>query len=349
MKPKSGKRLFVSGLAAIIIVFGGCSMRSTSLQLLIPGEITIPQDIQTVGIMNRSLPAEQGQLLTILEGFVTGESILADREGSFSCIHGVESKLKESPRIKAFSIDTDRYRGTGTRQFPPVMDWHDVEAICQEYHVDGLLILETFDSDIEIKKHTSEHKEKVNGREITKKDYNADLRVDVNTGWRFYDNVHKQLIDQVTFTDRKKWEGSGSSEQAALDDLPSKRHVINESGAYAGHMIANRISPHWRTESRSYFVKGNKDLEKAKAEVKFNNWDAAIEIWKRLAESPDPEIAGRACYNMALASELKGNIDLAITWAEKAMKTYHNKKARSYTDLLYQRKHDEEKLRDQMN
>jgi len=339
------KGLVVFFIAAFAI---SCSTRNVSIQLLVPAEITIPQEISSIGVLNRSLPDKEQQLLNVLEGFVTGESVLADREGSFNCIRGVEEKLRQSPRIRAVAIESDKYRGTGTRQFPELLDWRAVEDICRQYGVDAILALETFDSDFEIRKRTSRHKEKVNGREVTRTEHHADLRVDVGSGWRLYDPIHRKIIDQVNFNDRKEWSGSGKTEQEALDDLPSKRHSINESGRFAGVQLANRISPNWRTESRTFFVKGNDALKDAKTQVRYNNWDAAIVIWKKLAESNDSEIAGKACYNLALASEMKGNIDLAIVWAEKAMKNYHIRKARNYVAILHARKSNEEILREQM-
>ncbi|MBK7174881.1 MAG: hypothetical protein IPH84_17010 [Bacteroidales bacterium] len=332
-----------------ITLFYSCSTRSIPMKLLVPAEVTIPKDVQSIAILNHSLPAKQEQFINILEGFITGESILADREGSFQCIRGVEARLNESPRVKAFALETDAYRGTGTRQFPEFLDWETIDALCDQYKVDAILSLETFDSDFGIKKHTSEYKEKVNGREVKKTEYHADLRIDVNSGWRFYDRKNRNMIDQVSFSDRKEWSGSGKTEQGALNDLPSKRRAINESGRFAGFQMANRISPNWRTETRTYFVKGNEDLKAAKVQVKFNNWDEAINIWKKLSENKDPKIAGRACYNLALASEMKGNMDIAIVWAEKAMKVYHVKKARNYVDVLYTRKDNELRLDKQMN
>jgi len=340
----------LNGIAIIILTFFvvSCSTRNVSLQLLAPAEITIPQEINSIGILNRSLPDKEEQLINILEGFITGESILADREGSFHCIRGVEARMRESPRVKAIALETDRYKGTGTRQFPEPLEWGAVEDLCRQYQVDAIIALETFDSDFEVRKSTSQHKEKVNGREVTRTEYHADLRVDVGSGWRLYDPIHRRIVDQVNFNDRKEWSGSGKTDQAALDDLPSKRNSINESGRFAGIQLANRISPNWRAESRTYFVKGNDELKEAKTQVRYNNWDAAIVIWKRLAESSDPEIAGKACYNLALASEMKGNIDLALVWAEKAMKEYHIRKAKNYVSLLQARKYNEERLREQM-
>ena len=349
MKPKIAK-IIPMAFMIIFLMFSisACKTRQISMQLLVPAEITLPQYVNTVAILNRSLPDKRDQLVNVLEGFITGESILADREGSFNCIRGAEAHLNESPRLKAISIETDTYKGTGTRQFPELLDWKEVDALCQQYKADAVIALETFDSDFNITKWTSESKEKKNGKEVVKTVYHAKLRANVNSGWRIYDNIHKTIIDQANFTDRKEWSETGPNSQAAVDKLPSKRHAINESGSYAGIQMANRISPNWRTERRTYFVKGNKELLEAKEQVKFNNWDAAILIWKKLSDAPDLEISGRACYNLALASERKGDIDAAIYWAEKAMKDHHIKKARNYVDRLYGRKHDEERLKEQM-
>jgi len=339
---------FAACLLTLALLINACSTRNVSMQLLVPAKITIPQEIRTVAILNRSLPARKEQIINILEGFITGESILADREGSFNCIRGVESRMNESPRIKAIAIETDTYRGTGTKMFPEMLNWNDVDALCREYKVDAILSLETFDSDFGLRQYSSDRKEKVNGKEVTTKVYHADLAVNVTSGWRLYDNIGKTMVDQVSFSDEKKWKGEGNSAANAEGKLPAKRNSINESGRYAGFLMANRLSPNWRKENRSYYIKGNDDFKKAKKEVKFNNWDAAIAIWKKISDNTDPVLAGRACYNLALASEMKGNLEMAIFWADKAMKQYHDKKARSYVDVLNNRIQNEEKLKEQM-
>ena len=50
--------------------------------------------------------------------------------------------------------------------------------------------------------------------------------------------------------------------------------------------------------------------------------------------------AGRAAYNMAVASEINGNLDLALEWAQKAWTDYGNKKARDYINVIKARKND---------
>ena len=69
------------------------------------------------------------------------------------------------------------------------------------------------------------------------------------------------------------------------------------------------------------------------------------------ADSKDVDLAvnsARAAFNMALASEIKGGLETAIEWAKKAQKL-GEKKAYNYINILYRRKMDEEKLKQQLN
>lgn len=332
----------------ILTVLSSCATRRVSMQVLVPAGITIPSSVTSVAIVNRSLPPHDRPVLNILEGFISGESVLADREGSFNCIRGVQDRLNESPRIKAITVESDEYRGTGTKQFPVVLDWEAVGELCRSNQVDAVLSLETFDSDFELHRSTSKQKEKVNGREVVRLKYKTSLEVDIHSGWRLYDNLSRKVIDQVVFTDSKSWSGEGDSEKEALENLPSKRHVLNEAGRFAGIQMANRISPNWITESRRYFVKGSSGLENGRVHVKFNDWDAARKVWLASTNDQDPKAAGRACYNLALAAEMQGDLDSAIQWAEKAMKEFHLKQARDYVDRLYIRRDEEQRLLEQM-
>ena len=89
-------------------------------------------------------------------------------------------------------------------------------------------------------------------------------------------------------------------------------------------------------------------MKLAKSYVKKGDWDAAIEIWMPLTDDQDVKISARAAFNMALASEIKGGLETAIEWAKKAQKL-GEKKAYNYINILYRRKMDEEKLKQQLN
>lgn len=346
---KTNITLVTSLFFLMITSFYACKVSQTSMEVLKPADINVPQHIKKVAVANRSLPGKQDKLTNILEGLISGEQIFADREGSSHCLNGLLAKLNSGPRFTAVLASSTMLFGTGTREFAPAVPWFRVDSICKAYGVDALILLETFDSNTGIKESSKEEvKRTKEGKEYTAKVFMADLCIDVNSGWRIYDNVNKQVIDQNDYLDGKCWKGEGANITAAKNKLPSKRSAINEAGYFSGQQYGMRISPNWVRVSRTYFVKGDDGFKEAKKHVRYSNWESAEQIWQNLSKSSDPTIAGRALHNLALAAELKGDIDQAILYANRASKEYHIKQSRSYVAVLERRKVDEYRLDEQM-
>ncbi|MCX6233611.1 MAG: DUF6340 family protein, partial [Bacteroidetes bacterium] len=207
---------------------------------------------------------------------------------------------------------------------------------------------ETFDSNVRLEQDEYDVERKVNGQKVKVKEYSADLGIDVNSGWRIYDPVNKSIADMNIYSFDRRWDKTASSPGEALGQLPSKRNAINQTGIYAGEQYGIRISPVWAHVTRSYYSKGQEDLELAKRYVKTNEWEKAAEVWKKLAFNPDRELAGKAAYNMALASEMKGELDIAREWAKKSYEEFGNKKALGYLKIIERRIGDQEDLKRQM-
>jgi len=349
------KKLIVTSVSLIIffiivLTLDSCKTSSFSKTFLVPADITIPQHIQSVGILNRSLPDKQGLVMNILEGFITGESIMADRESSISALRGAVSTLNFNPRFKAVSMEGEDLRGTGTKQFPAPLDWNIVDQLCKKYNVDAIVSLETFDSDIMLSRDTKEQISKKEGRDVKYLEYFANLNIRASAGWRFYDNVKKQMIDEQVFVDEKGFSGRGLSPEEALSKLPPKRRALNDAGMFSGEMLAFRISPKWLNASRYYYTKARKEeiFKYAKRYVKSDQWKTAADTWLPLTNSPDRKIAGRACHNMAVAEEMQGNLNEAIKWATEAYVKHNLKRSRSYLNELNRRLKDQSRLKEQM-
>ena len=337
--------LFIIFVASLL---ASCGTASHQMQILKPASITLPSEIKQLGVVNRSLPAKGQGFNNFLEGLVTGESIMADREASLECLRGLASGLNNAPRFNAVVIEGVDLRGTGTREWPEFLDWQEVEELCTRFRVDALIALETFDSDTELRKSSAEVERGVDKKKIIVKEYYADLRMNVRSGWTIYFPAKQQIIDRNAFSDEMRWSESADSEQDVLARLPSKRGAINESGYYSGTRYAIRISPAWFTESRSYYRKATDEFKVASKYVKQERWNDAIQIWKKYTLDPDAKVAGKACYNMALASEVDGNLPMALEWAHRAWQQHGLKKARNYIDLIELRISQQEKLELQM-
>jgi hypothetical protein len=182
MKTITLRSIFIT---IVVLATFSCSKYHFSTGILVPADITISQDLQTLGILNRSLPEKGNWLQNLGEGILTGESIFADREGSMNCIRGAANTLNVNPRFKAVLLESEEYKGTGTKQFPVPLEWTEVDILCKKYQVDGLVVLETFDSDILLTSGTIEKTRRENGTEIKYLEYYSELRIRVNAGWRF--------------------------------------------------------------------------------------------------------------------------------------------------------------------
>ncbi len=359
MKNKKIKNLLrvniVAAIGVILFLFNSCSVSQVPLEILVPAQINIDKNIKNIGIINRSLPERRRKVINFLEGFISGESIMADRVASEYCLKGLAETLNNSPRFNAVIISGENLRGTGTRSFPIQMDWGRVKRICEKYRVDALVALETFDSNIYFDIDKRRVKRKIKDKKTKKKItiisyvYDALLNIDVNSGWRIYNPFTRTIVDMNIYRDRKSWNSSGDTPREAKRRMPRKREAINISGYNSGIMYGMRISPSWINVNRDFYVKGSPELKEAKRYVRSDNWTKAIDIWKSLLNNSDKKIAGRASYNLAFASEVKGKFNEAYKWAKISYEKFGNKRAFSYIQTLRNRISDKYRLEEQLD
>ena len=172
--------------------------------------------------------------------------------------------------------------------------------------------------------------------------------MDIESGWRIYNNTTKKIVDVNTFTEVKEFESWGSSHTDAMSQLPSKREALKTSGVFAGEQYGLRITPVWLRVSRTYFIGKEEEFKLAKNYVKRGDWEQAIEIWKPITENLDYKIARKAYFNLAVASEIKGSLQTAIEYAKKA-EQMGEKRATSYISTLKRRVKDVERLKEQLD
>ncbi|MFH0893842.1 MAG: DUF6340 family protein [Bacteroidota bacterium] len=338
------------GMATLTcFIFGACATSSVSLQVLKPAQITLPSYVQKVAVINRSLPSKEEKVNNIIEGVFSGEGLFVDREASKKCIDGMLNFMVNSPRLKAVEPVNIDLRGTGTAEFPMPLDWTTVEKICKDNGCDALLSLETFDSDKRVSTRFENKTKSENGQNIPYTQWFARMDMQINAGWRIYDPKQKQVIFKDVLVDTRSWNTDALVEKEALSKLPQPRNATIDAGYFAGEQTGFRISPAWIYVSRSYYVRGNDQLKQTKRFVRANKWEEASKIWTSCLNDPKRKAAGRACYNLALAAEMDGDLAKGVEMAKKAYTQYGNKKARYYMNILENRQMDAQKLKEQMN
>jgi hypothetical protein len=68
--------------------------------------------------------------------------------------------------------------------------------------------------------------------------------------------------------------------------------------------------------------------------IKLNKWDKAYAIWKNYSSEPSNSLRSKIEYNLALATEMTGDIDGAIEWAGKSLKSKYSRSTELYLKYL---------------
>jgi hypothetical protein len=326
-----------------------CS-QTTTLQVLKPAIITIPDHIQTIGTIDRSVP-ENG-FKNVLEGLLTGEEIGQDKRGRRAAIKGFSQILSSTPRFNIKPIEAELTGSKSGATVAPPLSWDEIDKLCKSYQVDAIAALEMFDSDQTYSNRTSQETYKdQNKKDRTRTRFYTSRNLEVRTSFRIYDNINKIIIDEYVTEAHNQNEGNGLTSQEAKNNLTNIYTQVQNAGINAGEIYARRIAPLYLNITRQFIrkVPTNKDAQKkALAAVKRTDWSKSAEIWNTMATtSSDIKTKSRACYNLAIVCEAQGYLELALEWANKA-ETMGLKKARNYSDLLRTRIEDQKRLEVQM-
>ncbi|MCK4345582.1 MAG: hypothetical protein KAX05_09885 [Bacteroidales bacterium] len=345
-------RLFHSGWILIILLFcmlsTACQTTSIiKIQILESSEVSLPRDIHEITIINRSLKTN-----LVTQNQDSGKHLPSNdapqhQELTHNCIQGLSDLLITSPFIDTVFYDSLLYYfglSNDSMGKPLPLDLQDVEWVCAKTNTELLISLEDYDCSDTISKdiqysffHNAEDA-------ILKRNYVAYLNVSPKAFWRIYDLTNKKIIDEYLYIDTIQWERSDNESSKALKQLPEKNNAILEAAYWAGYGYGKRIVPSWLDVDRFYYKSGSKEIKQADKEVLKDNWTGAVQIWKKLAYGEKKSLAAKAALNMALASEIEDQLEIALEWAEKSYLMFKRSSSKEYLLLLQERVKEKRKL-----
>jgi len=328
-------------VAISVLAFCSCKMNELYINVVQPAPVTVPQYINNAGIIDRSSPADKTKGLDGLDKVLSLEGANLDKDGAAASVNGLFEELSANKRFEQVKlIQTPRAKSPGMGIYPPPLDWETVASICRENDVDALFSLELFDTDSKVSYQVKKSEGKTILGVITGYEQQADMLTTVKTGWRIYDPSGKNILDDINIVKDLTFSATGLTPVIAASALIDRKEAVKKVGSLAGVTLAQRLLPYQIRVYRDYYVKGTSNFEIAMRKARTGNWDEAGQLWKKETTNPSTKIAGRACYNMAIISEINGFLDVAIDWARKAYEDYNNKPALKYINLLEGRKSD---------
>lgn len=332
----------------IAIACYSCSSTSLmSLSVIKPAPVSIPPEIKSVAIVNRTQASGETKTLDAIHKAISLETNELQAAGAQASIQGLSDELMKNTRFTQvkFLNELD-LRSYGAGVFPTPLLWDSVEKICKENNTDALFALELFDADSKLNYAGGATNVSLVGG-LPAIEHLVNISTNVKTGWRIYDPTTRTILDEYIIGRDLSSSGSGINPAVAASALIGRKEAVKEVGIQAGQAYASRILPFWIRVSRDYFVGGDQNFKTAQRRAQSGNWDGAAQIWLEETKSSDGKLAGRGCYNMAIISEINGDLDGAIQWAQKSYEDYKIRLGLNYVNILRYRKQQNDLLKSQ--
>lgn len=326
------------------IAAASCKTNQLYINVLQPAPVTMAPDIRKAGIINRSIPTDETKTLDALDRVLSLEGTDLDTDGAWECITGVAEELKNNDRFTEVVLIRDiDFRSSGMGILPPLLSNRIADSICRVRGIDALFALERFDTDTRISTSSAGSVETALGN-LPFLGFQVTMETIIKTGWRIYYPAGAGVLDEFSFAESLEFTAKGISLLAAAGALKDRKNAIREVSRNAGRTYAQRILPYRLKVTREYFVRGTDNFKIAKRKARMGKWDEAGTYWEKETSNPKAKIAGRSWYNMAILSEINGDIDNAMELAARAWEDYKTRKALDYTRILQRRKNDRELL-----
>ena len=319
----------------VVLSISGCSKYGyVSLNYPTAPLAYLPDSINTIAAVNRSLTMEEDQDSKIIEAIVTSEVAGSDRLASDESIKGVLDAGNALEDVQIVIPGKVRMYGTGTRQLPELLDWDQVAEICETEGADALLVLETFDSNTDLLLSTAtDQVASIISTGFVKPVLPGQIEMNVVCYWRLYDPHTKMIIDQYQHNSYMTFDTNGGI-------LPP--HALPETAYASGRAYIQRFLPGYYVVKRELYKRtsgsAKRQFKAGYRRTEVANWQGAIEIWDELADHGKRKTVGRACLNIAVANEVLGNTDIALEWAQRSYEYYDDKLGRRYAKILLKRR-----------
>lgn len=335
-------------LLCFVILSSCASTEWVHMTVTEPAPVSLPPQAMRVGVINRSETDPKHKAIDVVDKIFSLEGARLDREGAAAGMESLIATLQLNGRFNAvIPISESYYKQSPAGVFPAALGWPEVERICAEHKVDLLFALEVFDTDSKVSYSVGMVSQNTPLGKVSLPEHTATMLTRLQTGWRIYDPVNRLVLDEYSLPRSLSFYGKGINPAAAAAALLERKQAVKQVGAQAGEVYAQRILPYKMRVTRDYFVRANDAFRIARRRAQTGNWDGAADIWQQQTDDASAKVAGRACYNMAIISEINGELDAAINWAGKAYEDYGVRLGLTYVRILEGRKISNQVLQDQ--
>lgn len=279
------------------VLFSSCvSMGYVAFDRLEAGEISFPEDIRRVGVVNNMLPFDMKQFgvsvdrLPELEGDgkVAAEALAQELAASD---YFEEVLICDSALVDESASGEDGYRLSASK----------ADSLIDAMGVDVLFSMDRVKIDLALW---------------------GDYMV---YGDKYYSGV-KGTITPVMFAyipgRENPWFAVSEKDSVVWDGIQANLSLElfqKEGSEFAASMIVERLVPVWQLVERGYYASGNVEFRDANVAVQEQDWEEAYRLWKLVYDTRKGKSRMMAAYNLAVYSEAHDKPQEAIAYLQTAL------------------------------
>ena len=221
-------------------------MGKISVQVSVPPLRAVPDTIQSVVLMNRSMTPEFSNLnpdsleALFIRKKLHLDNVFLDSLAADTTLHAIVNALYESGRFDVV-IPVRRNLPNINPSYndpSPSLTLAQVKQICDEFKTDALLCMDNFYEKV----NTSFNVETLSFY-TNEKEYSAYIQVAYHSNWKLYQPREKLMIAKFEVKDTISWERYGRTLQDTYENLPLIREALMDGAVENGENFAAFISP----------------------------------------------------------------------------------------------------------
>lgn len=336
-------RITALSIVSLSLLLASCATSVIPIEVMKPAKTAIDTSIVSIGVANRVNTQN-----VVVPAYYNGEEIgnyqSAVELASEEAVKHLAKDLNEIGRFKAVAM---KYKALPLNAKSIAVPTN-LEAVCRAYRVQAVVALETFKAEVDVDSYTSYSAPvDVNQGTVRVPVFHNNQSVDLEVYWRLYTCEGARVLNEKSVASSSYYATEDENPYDAMAELPDGKMSLSQVAIRNAGFYMMEISPYWSTVKRTMYLYGNDDLYRAGKNAYNGDWDWATDIWFELTKHPLKSVAKKATYNMALASEVAGDYELAFSWLEKSITDYKDKRAMEYKAVLEKRMKEIELLNSQ--
>lgn len=326
----------------IILLMALCSCVSYQkypMEVYKPGERNFPSDVKKVVLVARNLKYKTDTLQNYQSKefrLVKDKTVInVDSLVITSCFDSLSARLLDRSRFDSVLIlpynTNPRLRVTEVR--PEKSGWY--KNLAAQSGADAIISLDMYSC--------------FYSHSVTQ----GTANVVMSNIWSVF-NSEGKMLDRFAQIDTLFWDRYDESGSMKNYKIPEKQSALKIAGGVMGQNYSKRFLPSWVRVYRDMMVIDHPEFKSAVKLATKNQWTDASVIWMKHLASPKKRWAMAASYNMAIASEMEGNIDQSLKYLAQAAQlssgafsSAENEMIRKYAVVLAQRQNEIKKLSQQ--